>query len=138
MQLRPHHIALSISTLKRSINFYNQLGFEQVMHWQAEDQSLQIVHLRNTSLILELFCYAQPQTAPTSSQTLAGDLQRIGCKHFGLQSDDLEASLLKLKTKGLAQDIQITQGRTGTRYFFLQDPDGIFVEIIEDKRKFPT
>jgi catechol 2,3-dioxygenase-like lactoylglutathione lyase family enzyme len=31
--------------------------------------------------------------------------------------------------------LSILQGRTGPRYFFIEDPDGILVEILEDKRE---
>lgn len=64
------------------------------------------------------------------------DLPAIGAKHFGLKVDSIEAARDELAAKGIVKpDIQITQGRTGPRYFFIEDPDGILVEILEDKRK---
>ncbi len=129
-----HHIALSVSDLERSITFYEALGFQAVMHWQAEDHSLRIAHLKIGDMLLELFCYTQFNTAPTSSATLNSDLPRLGTKHFGLRCSDIYAMKAKLEHQGLGQNIEITHGRTGIDYFFLKDPDGIFVEIVQDDR----
>lgn len=51
--------------------------------------------------------------------------------------DSIETARDDLVAKGVVKpDIEITQGRTGPRYFFVADPDGILVEISEDKREF--
>ena len=41
---------------------------------------------------------------------------------------------LNLSENKIALNIEITEGRTGLKYFFITDPDKIFVEIVEDKR----
>lgn len=132
-----HHVALSIADRKRSAAFYAQLGFEQVHLWQADDGSLTITHLKNGDFILELFCYKNSQPAPETIHATATDLPIVGTKHFGLKVDSIEAARNDLATKGIvSKDVEITQGRTGPRYFFIADPDGILVEIAEDKREF--
>jgi glyoxylase I family protein len=132
-----HHVALSVTERERSVSFYQKLGFEEVHLWQAEDKSLTITHLKLGDFILELFCYQNPQPASDSIHATATDLPVIGTKHFGLKVDSIEAARDDLATKGIVEkDIQITQGRTGPRYFFVADPDGILVEISEDKRDF--
>lgn len=134
-----HHIALSTTDRTKSIEFYNKLGFQQVHFWEAEDKSLSITHLKlsDSNFILELFCFASPRPAPDSIHTTFTDLPIIGTKHFGLKVDSIEAARDDLASKGIVKpDIQITQGRTGPRYFFIEDPDGILVEIAEDKREF--
>jgi glyoxylase I family protein len=86
---------------------------------------------------LELFCYADYQPAPDTIHSTKTDLPIIGTKHFGLKVDSIEAAREDLAAKGIVdKDIAITQGRTGPRYFFIEDPDGILVEIAEDKREF--
>lgn len=132
-----HHVALSVTNRKKSVEFYSKLGFKQVHLWEADDKSLSITHLKLGDFILELFCYADFQPAPDSIHSTKTDLPIIGTKHFGLKVDSIEAALEDLATKGIvSKDIEITQGRTGPRYFFIPDPDGILVEIIEDKREF--
>ncbi len=132
-----HHTALSITNREKSVEFYGKLGFKQVYLWTAEDKSLSITHLKLGDFILELFCYAKFQTAPGSIHATATDLPVIGTKHFGLKVESIEVARGDLIAKDvIGQDVQITQGRTGPRYFFIADPDGILVEIMEDGRKF--
>lgn len=134
-----HHVALSVADRERSIVFYEKLGFREVHLWEAEDKSLTITHLKlsDSDFILELFCFASSQAAPASIHATATDLPIIGTKHFGLKVGSIEAARDDLAAKDIVEkDIQITQGRTGPRYFFIEDPDGILVEIAEDKREF--
>ncbi len=131
-----HHIALSVADLRRSITFYQQLEFAPVMHWQAEDDSLQIAHLKKGDMLLELFCYRDPQQAPQSTQQLESDLKRIGTKHFGLRCANIREAKERLEEMGIAENIQITRGRTGIDYFFIRDPDDIFIEFVQDNRQF--
>jgi len=105
--------------------------------WKAEDDSLSITHLRLGDFILELFCYKEFKSAPNTIHATATDLPVIGTKHLGLRVDSIEDARTDLVAKGIVEnDIAINQGRTGPRYFFIEDPDGILVEIMEDKRDF--
>jgi glyoxylase I family protein len=132
-----HHVAISVSDLQRSIAFYQKLGFSQVHHWEADDKSLTITHLLLNGFILELFCYQSFQQAPDTIHATATDLPVMGTKHFGLRVDSIEEARDDLAAKDIVEkDIAITEGRTGPRYFFIKDPDGILVEILEDKRTF--
>ena len=86
---------------------------------------------------MELFCYKDHQSAPATIHATATDLPVIGTKHFGLKVDSIEMAREDLAGKGMVdKDVEIKQGRTGPRYFFVEDPDGILVEISEDKREF--
>lgn len=129
-----HHVALSVSDTIRSKEFYAKLGFKPVFEWIADDKSLTITHLALGATILELFCYREPVEQPL--QSLENDLRHIGIKHFGLRVEVLENAQTFITASGIAagQDIMIKQGRTGIKYFFIRDPDGNFVEIVEDHR----
>ncbi|HSW74541.1 MAG TPA: VOC family protein [Candidatus Saccharimonadales bacterium] len=132
-----HHVALSVADREVSKAFYEKLDFKEVHFWQADDESLTITHLKNGDFILELFCYKNYTPAPETIHATATDLPIIGTKHFGLQVASIEAAREDLAAKDIVKpDIEITQGRTGPRYFFIEDPDGILVEIAEDGRKF--
>lgn len=132
-----HHVAISVSDRLISIAFYEKLGFKEVYLWEAEDRSLSITHLQLDNFLLELFCYSPFLQAPESIHATATDLPIIGTKHFGLRVDSIETARADLASKEIVdKDVAITQGRTGPRYFFIEDPDGILVEIIEDKRNF--
>ena len=132
-----HHIALSVINREESVSFYKKLGFDEVLLWEAEDKSLSITHLKNEQIVLELFCYANHISAPESIASTSADLPIIGTKHFGLRVDSIEQAKEDLIAKEIAPaDIEIVEGRTGIRYFFVKDPSGILVEVVEDKREF--
>nr|VFK54979.1 MAG: Glyoxalase/Bleomycin resistance protein/Dioxygenase superfamily protein [Candidatus Kentron sp. TUN]VFK58585.1 MAG: Glyoxalase/Bleomycin resistance protein/Dioxygenase superfamily protein [Candidatus Kentron sp. TUN]VFK61152.1 MAG: Glyoxalase/Bleomycin resistance protein/Dioxygenase superfamily protein [Candidatus Kentron sp. TUN] len=59
-----HHVSISVTDIDRSIQFYETLGFKVVLRWKADDQSLQITHLRLNEVILRtvLFCKASAGT----------------------------------------------------------------------------
>jgi glyoxylase I family protein len=131
-----HHVSISVKDLARSIAFYRLFGFEHVLQWVAPDGSLTIVHLKLGSTLLELFCYAQSTDDRLPLLSMDADLRHLGLRHFALRTASLEAALQQLRTAGVNPQSEITEGRTGIRYFFTRDPDGIFVEIVEDERQF--
>jgi glyoxylase I family protein len=133
---RFHHVALSVSDTERSKRFYAALGFRAVLTWVSDSYDLIITHLKLGEIILELFCYTEHKK--NDDRTLEGDLHEVGVKHFGLKVDSIEEAKRRVVEAGLAgeENIYIKSGRTGITYFFIKDPDGNFVEILEDKRIF--
>jgi len=129
-----HHVSLSVQNLESSIEFYSTFGFKPVYEWQTEDKKVSIVHLKLDDMLLELFCFADASSAPESSKELATDLPRIGIKHFGIRVADIRAALTHLRQLGLADGVEVVKGKTGIDYFFIKDPSGILVEIVQDDR----
>ena len=130
-----HHIALSVSDVDRSEDFYcRYFEFERAHNWEAEDGSLTIRQLVLGGVQLELFCFANPDPLPSHSKSLDTDLKTLGTKHIGIRVHSVHECASHLRSKGYEGDIQIKQGRTGITYFFISDPDGILVEVAEDKR----
>ncbi|GAV19103.1 glyoxylase I family protein [Mariprofundus micogutta] len=130
-----HHVALSVSNLEESVAFYSLLGFDPVFDWQAEDDSLSIVHLRQGEALLELFCFTTPVAAPESTRSLATDLPRIGIKHFGVKVADIAKAKDEIEKLGIIDKVEVVKGRTGIDYFFITDPSGILVEVVQDDRE---
>jgi glyoxylase I family protein len=128
-----HHFTLSVSDAKKSEEFYSLLGFEKIKEWKAEDNSLQIVHLKNGEIILELFCYTSYQGLPDHSKVLSADLSVLGVKHFALHVESIEKAREDLSRKGVTFHTDIVKGRIIPKYFFIQDPDGILIEIVSEK-----
>ncbi len=129
-----HHVALSVQSLEASIEFYGVFGFSPAYRWSADDGGVSIVHLKHGETVLELFCFAECDAAPGSSQALVTDLPRIGVKHFGLRVADIDAAKCHLRALGLADGVEVNQGRTGIDYFFIKDPSGILLEVVQDDR----
>ena len=135
MNYKPHHTAISVRNLGKSLDFYKTLGYEQVHRYDEKDGSMSIVHLKLGSSFLEIFIYKKNENEPPVDYEYANNLEDIGVKHIALWTDDIEAALADMKEKGFAnEDTKITFGRTKVSYFFIQDPDGIWVEIVKDDR----
>lgn len=130
-----HHISLSVKSIEDSVQFYEKLGFEKVLQWDAENNSLTIVHMKLGGTYLEFFCFTEKQDAPETTKSLETDLPRVGIKHFGLKVGSIEgAKEFVLKNK-LAESVSIKHGRTDIDYFFIKDPSGNFIEFVQDDRE---
>lgn len=125
------HYAISVGDVEKSIAFYEKLEFHVIKDYQAEDGSVRIVHMKNGDLILELFCYPDSAELPGYVNTVKDDLLVKGSKHLGLQVEELKEAANYVYEAGLVEERPtISEGRLGRPYFFMKDPDGIFVEII--------
>lgn len=131
----PHHFTVSVSSIDKSTAFYETFGFRVMHTWRAEDGSLTIVHLILDAFILELFGFAQNAGQDPGRPSLGNDLDKVGVKHLALQVGSLADAKRALQDAGLNPGTEITKGRTGIEYFFVQDPDGLWLEIVEDHRK---
>lgn len=128
-----HHIALSVRDAQASIEFYSHFGFTEAVVWRADDATLAIHQLMNhEGVILELFVYVASVQKPRIHNTVGNNLEEIGIKHLGMRVDNLDE--FRVAINGIGEVTDIVMGRTGFRYFFVKDPDGNWVEVVEDKR----
>ena len=125
------HYAISVGDVEKSIAFYEKLEFSVIKDYQAEDGSVRIVQMKNGDFILEMFAYPDSEKLPDFVNTLGEDLKVKGAKHLGLHVQDVGKAALYLVEAGLVDEKPaICEGRLGRSYFFIKDPNGIFVEII--------
>lgn len=127
-----NHVAISVTNAEKSIEFYKKFGFEELKSWKAEDESIKINMLKLNNTVLEMFCYKEYTKLPETAKTTATDLPVLGTKHFALGVENIEQAKEFVIKNEIANDIEIKVGRLGKPYFFIKDPDGILVEIIEN------
>lgn len=127
------HVAISVKNMDKSIDFYREFGFRILKTWRAEDGSLEIAHIQLYDMVIEIFCYKEFADLPISSRDLSTDLPIVGVKHFAFGVDNIKNTYDKLISKGIiTENVKIVKGRLGKNYFFIKDPDGILIEIIEN------
>lgn len=134
MSFKPHHFALSVRDVNRSIAFYGIFGFKLVLQWVALDDSLTISHLAIDDFVLELFSYASNENGDSLRLAVGNDLERLGVKHLAFSVMDLVAAAAELSEMRCGEMTEIQRGRTGIDYFFIADPDGNWLEITQDDR----
>lgn len=125
------HYAISVSDSEKSRRFYEKLGFRLVKDYQADDGSVRILQMENSGFLLEMFCYPDSKPTPDFVETLDSDLHVNGAKHMALAVENPQKAAEYLLKEGLIKEMPaVNEGRLGRPYFFIKDPDGIFVEII--------
>ena len=79
----------------------------------------------NGSRILVMSRRGQPETAPSSAETV------YGLEHFGIRTDNLEAAVADLKAKGVKFRDEIREIRPGVKISFLWAPENVLIELLE-------
>lgn len=131
MNFNINHVTISVKDMQISVEFYKKFGFTEYKNYS--DESVQIKTLKLENMVLEIFCYKEFEQMPEHAKDLGLDLKTIGTKHFGLGVKSVEkAKEFVLSNSIIQNEIEIHSGRLGKDYFFIKDPDGILVEIIEE------
>ncbi|WP_027706575.1 VOC family protein [Zooshikella ganghwensis] len=124
-----HHVALTCRNLEKQQQFYEKLGFN--LQRRYSDAHCSIIHMLLGSFCLELFVFTENASPILEPKPLAQHLKQPGWQHIALKvSDLLAAREWFINEHGLIPS-EIQQGRTGIQYFFIQDPEENYVEIIQ-------
>lgn len=118
-----NHFNFNVFDLERSLKFYDEaLGLKPVREKNAEDGSFKIVYLGDgmTDFTLEL-TWLRDRTEPYD----LGEQEY----HLAFMTDDMEKAHAKHEQMGA-----ICYENPGMGIYFLEDPDGYWVEIIPPKK----
>jgi lactoylglutathione lyase len=125
------HTMIRVLDLDRSIEFYRKtLGLAVADRFDFD--SFTLVYLRNEESPFELELVANADAEePYDLGT--------GYGHFAVRVDDVEAERVRIAGLGLAPEPIKELSHRGEllgRYFFLSDPDGYRVELLERAGRF--
>lgn len=124
-----HHIAIICSDYQRSKVFYTEvLGLQIIREvYRKERASYKLDLSLNGEYILELFSFPDPPPRPSRPEA-------TGLRHLAFAVKNIEEAILALDKKGIAAEPIRTDEYTGCRFSFFADPDGLPLELYEDKR----
>lgn len=115
------HAAFYVSDMKKAREFYEGfLGFQSPFSIPRKDPAQQLVWIKiNDRQTVELF--------PGSE--VGADADRM--YHVAVETDDAEAMRLYLQSKGVEVPPKTAIGKIGNKNYFVKDPSGNIVEIVE-------
>jgi catechol 2,3-dioxygenase-like lactoylglutathione lyase family enzyme len=119
-----HHVHIFASDIKKSVRFYERyFGGEVVL-------DMEVASARNVFMKIgngRIHFYDQPPKNPV----------RGSIHHFGIQTDDIEAIVNRLRSDGVDLKKDITD-LGFWKYIMVLAPDEILIELFEvDKSKIP-
>ena len=121
-----HHIAIICSDYQRSLDFYTRVIGCEVMaeYWREEQQSYLTKLSLNGAYVIELFSF------PSPPQRLSFP-EAAGLRHLAFEVDDIAGQVAELDRMGVPHEEIRTDGTTGKRYVFFNDPDDQPLEMYE-------
>jgi len=121
-----HHVAIIASDRDRALAFYaGALGLAEVARtWRGDRQSWKIDLALPGGGQIELFTF--PGAPPRPSRPEAQ-----GLRHLALSVPDLDPWIAHLAGLGVVSEPVRIDPLTGARFTFVQDPDGLPVELVE-------
>jgi len=117
------HTRMRVSDMEQTINFYtNVLGLE-VLERKVSPRGSHLAFLKvpNSEELIELTSF--PPSGPVKVQE---DLV-----HLAFQVESLDDSIASLNAKGVKVTDGPTQSSSGSRFIFIDAPDGYEIELIE-------
>lgn len=123
-----HHVAIICSNYEKSRRFYSEmLGLTIVSEtYRADRDSYKINLALPDGRQIELFSFPQPP--PRASYPEA-----CGLRHLAFAVGDLDDAVNALTARGIAlEEVRIDE-LTGKRFTFFADPDGLPLELYEER-----
>ncbi len=114
-----NHVAVSVADYKGAIDFYGrQMGFREAFSFREPDGSPYLTYFQvNRDTFVEVM-----QATPE---------RPVGCPHFGLEVDHLDAVIERLKQRGVQVRAPSVSPRTGSRIAVASGPGGVNMELLE-------
>jgi methylmalonyl-CoA/ethylmalonyl-CoA epimerase len=131
LEVRPHHVALSVPDLEASIVWYREmLGFGLEIRHEMTHVPLKGAFLRRGDFRIELFEVPGATPLPPERREVDEDLRTHGTKHMALTVPNVAVALDYLRARG----VQVAMERMeveGTVACYIRDNSGILIELAE-------
>ena len=117
------HTRMRVSNLDDTIQFYTRVLGLDVIERKTSPRGSQLAFLQvpNSDELIELTCFP-----PSGPVTVQEDLV-----HLAFQVDSLDQTIAALNAKGVRITDGPTQTSSGSRFIFIDAPDGYEIELIE-------
>ncbi len=121
-----HHIAIICSDYERSLRFYvDVLGFRVLAeHYRTERQSFKTDLALGDNYVIELFSFPSPPARLSHPEATC-------LRHLAFEVTDVEEAVAELDKLGVKHEAVRVDEYTQKRFVFLQDPDGLPIELYE-------
>ena len=129
-----HHIAVTVSDFDRSLKFYEKLGFVILFAKDTPEKQKRLALLGKGDLRLEMFYFEDLTNDPASRETIGNNVKEVGQKHFALRVDSITDAVKELEVMGIPLASEPDIGDAGYHFFFIRDPDGIWIEYVQDDK----
>ncbi|MDO8659895.1 MAG: VOC family protein, partial [Candidatus Parcubacteria bacterium] len=126
--MKIHHTALTVLSLEKSVEFYQDVfGLKVEGTFTKEESGIKFVLMSDENGgRIELFEFKDSTVLPESQNNFSTQ----GIKHIAFESEDVEAVWTKLKDKYECTDVK---NGVSAKYFFIKDPTNIPLEIYQKK-----
>ncbi|MBU3113578.1 VOC family protein [Clostridium lacusfryxellense] len=112
---------LNVKNLEESIRFYTDvIGLEVVRKFNA-GPGMEIAFLGKGETKIELICDDERMDT-----VVGNDIS------WGFEVESLDKMLVLVKEKGINVDSEPTQPNPHVRYFFIKDPNGMRIQLVEN------
>jgi glyoxylase I family protein len=121
-----HHIAIICSDYESSKRFYTEvLGFSIIEEtFRAQRNSYKLDLRVGNNQQIELFSFPNPPKRINNPEA-------CGLRHLAFEVENIEQTVLELRSKGVeVENIRLDE-ITGKRFTFFKDPDNLPLEIYE-------
>ena len=114
-----NHVAINVADYDAATRFYGrQMGFREAFAFREANGTPYLTYFQvNANTFVEVM-----QATPA---------RPAGCPHFGLEVENLDATIEQLKKRGVEVRAPSVSPRTGSRIAVASAPGGVNIELLE-------
>lgn len=127
LNIRPHHITVSVADLDRSVKWYEE-KFGLTVQLRRKEKNLQIAWMKMPDFRIDLIQYNGSSKPPMP----ADHLLMQGWAHIVFGTDDVDREYRLLKERGANPSEPASNQAFKNRTFYVRDPDGNYIELYQD------